>query len=204
MNKVLFFVLIAFKINAQDTIVFPKIDLYKRNIVEVSYGIPLGSLADKYQSSINTAYYMRTKIGKHQFIDFGAELSGIINGSAIEFEVNGERIMLDGSKSAFLLGLRYTRFLFRSKNEKFHVETNSGIGWKYLHYKKPDEEMYDELDLKPSLNTIAVTQGVKIMLHGFGLHCNYHYSPYGLFNSKAERNFGASSINIGFSGSWNF
>ena len=204
MNKVLFLVLIAFKMNAQDTIVFPKIDLYKRNIVEVSYGIPLGQLANKYQNSINTAYYMRTKIARHQFIDFGAELSGIMNGSPIEYEVNGERIMLDGSKSAFLLGLRYTRFLYRSKNEKFHIETNTGLGWKYLHYKKPEEEMYDEIDLKPSLNTIAVTQGLKIMFHGLGLHCNYQYAPYGLFNSKAERNFGGSSINVGVSGSWNF
>lgn len=204
MNKVLFFVLLAFQMKAQDTIVFPKIDLYKRNIVEVSYGIPLGQLADKYQSSINTAFYMRTKIAKNQFVDFGAELSGIINGRSIEYKVNGERILLDGSKSAFLLGLRYTRFLCRSKNQKFHIETNSGLGWKYLHYKKPEAEMYDEIDLKPSLNTIAVTQGVKIILHGFGLHCNYHYSPYDLFNTKVERNFGASSINFGLSGSWNF
>ena len=56
MNKMLFLVLIAFEMNAQDTIVFPKIDLYKRNIIEVSYGIPLGALADKYESSINTAF----------------------------------------------------------------------------------------------------------------------------------------------------
>jgi hypothetical protein len=38
MNKMLFLVLIAFQMSAQDTIVFPKVDLYKRNIVEVSYG----------------------------------------------------------------------------------------------------------------------------------------------------------------------
>ena len=190
--------------NAQDTIVFPKIDLFQRNIVEVSYGIPLGALADKYDCSINTGYYMRTKIAKNQFIDFGAELSGIINGNAVEYEVNGQRILLDGSKSAFLLGLRYTRFWYRSKNQKFHIETNSGLGWKYLHYKKPDDELYDDIDLKPTLNTIAATQGIKVMLHGFGLHCNYHYAPYGLFNSKTESNFGASSLNIGLSGSWNF
>lgn len=35
MNKIVFFVLIAFKMNAQDTIVFPKIDLFKRNIVKL-------------------------------------------------------------------------------------------------------------------------------------------------------------------------
>ena len=204
MNKFLLLVLIALKINAQDTVVFPKIDLYKRNIVEVSYGIPLGALANKYESSINTGYYMRTKIAKRQFIDFGAELSGIRKGRDVEYAINKEKIILQGSKSAFLLGLRYTRFLYQSVNENFQIESNSGIGWKYLHYTKPEDERYDNMDFKPSVNTIALSQGVKIMFYGFGVHCNYHYSPYGLFNSKAERNFGASSINFGLSGSWNF
>lgn len=204
MNKFYLIVLIAFKMNAQDTIVFPKIDLYKRNIIEVSYGIPLGQLSNKYKSSITTAFYMRTKIARRQFIDFGAELSGIKKGREVEYKFDDRKILLDGSKSAFLLGLRYTRFLYQSKSENFQIESNSGLGWKYIHYSKPENEAFAEIDLKPSLNTIAVTQGVKIMFHGFGLHCNYHYAPYGLFNSKSEDNFGASSINFGVSGSWNF
>jgi hypothetical protein len=204
MNKFCLLVLIVFKMNAQDTIFYPKIDLYKRNIIEISYGIPLGKLSDKYQSSINTAFYMRTKIAKRQFIDFGAELSGIIKGREVEYEFDDRKILLDGSKSTFLLGLRYTRFLYQSKGENFQIESNSGLGWKYLHYSKPEEEAFAEVDLKPSLNTIAFTQGIKVMVYGFGLHCNYHYSPYGLFNSKSEDNFGASSINFGVSGSWNF
>ncbi|RKS25807.1 hypothetical protein CLV94_0851 [Flavobacterium endophyticum] len=204
MNKMLFLVLIAFEMNAQDTIVFPKIDLYKRNIIEESYGIPLGALADKYESSINTAFYMRTKIAKRQFIDFGAELSGIVKGKSISYKVDNENILLEGSKSSFLLGLRYTRFLYQSPNENFHIESNSGIGWKYLHYSKPDGERFDKMDLKPTLHTIAFSQGIKIMFYGFGVHCNYHYSPYDLFNSRAGKNFGDSSINLGLSGSWNF
>lgn len=204
MNKAFLLVLIAFKMNAQDTIVFPKVDLYKRNILEVSYGIPLGALADKYESSINTAYYMRTKIATRQFIDFGAELSGIVKGKSVSYQLDNENIMLEGSKSSFFLGLRYTRFWYQSPNENFHIESNSGIGWKYLHYSKPKGERFEEIDIKPTLHTIAFSQGVKIMLYGFGVHCNYHYSPYGLFNSKVERNFGSSSINFGLSGSWNF
>ncbi len=203
MNKIVFFVLIALKMNAQDTIVFPKIDLYKRNIIELSYGIPLGQLSNKYESSINTAYYTRTKIAKRQFIDFGAELSGIIKGRSVEYELNGEKIVLNGSKTAFLLGFRYTRFLYQSKNEDFYIESNSGIGWKYLHYSKPEDEQFKEIDFKPTPNTIAVSQGIKIMFYGFGLHCNYQYSPYSLFNYKIERKFGSSSINFGLSGSWN-
>lgn len=204
MNRVLFLLLFVLKMNAQDTIVFPKIDVFKRNIIEVGYGIPLGNLADKYQNSINTACYFRTKIAKKQFVDFGFEINGIVKGKDINYKFNGEDIVLDGSKSAFLLGLRYTRFLYQSKNENFHVELNSGIGWKYLYYIKPDEDKYKEVDLEPALNTIAVTQGIKIMYHGFGVHCNYQYAPYDLFNSKIEENFGASSLNFGISGSWNF
>ena len=111
---------------------------------------------------------------------------------------------MEGSKSSFLLGLRYTRFLYQSPNENFHIESNSGIGWKYLHYSKPDGERFDKMDLKPTLHTIAFSQGIKIMFYGFGVHCNYHYSPYDLFNSRAGKDFGASSINLGLSGSWNF
>ena len=204
MNKLLFIVFVCGSVAAQDTIVIPKIDVFKRNIIELSYGIPLGELSDKYESSINTAFYVRTKIGKKQFIDFGAELSGIVKGKSIEYEVNADKITLKGSKSAFLLGFRYSRFLYRSKNENFHIESNTGLGWKYLHYSKPEDEIFDEMDLTPTLHTIAITQGLKILFYGFGLHCNYQYSPYALFNSNVENNFGGTSFNIGLSGSWNF
>jgi hypothetical protein len=208
MNKlysILFFCsFVCSTVVAQDTIVFPKIDTFKRNILELSYGIPLGNLSNKYEASINTGFYMRTKLAKKQFIDFGLELGGIIKGKDIRYKFNDDYISLDGSKTSFLLGLRYTRFLVQSRNENFHIESNSGLGWKYLHYSKPEEEAFNEIDLKPTLNTIAITQGLKVMFYGFGLHCNYQYSPYTLFNSKAEDNFGGSSINFGVSGSWNF
>ena len=72
MNRFLLLVLFAFQVNAQDTIFFPKIDLYKRNIVELSYGIPLGQLSNKYENSINTGVYFRTKIAKkHYWIIIG-------------------------------------------------------------------------------------------------------------------------------------
>lgn len=204
MNKVLILVLFAFKMNAQDTITFPKIDLYKRNIIEISYGKPLGQLSGKYESSINSAFYMRTKIARRQFIDFGVEIGAISKGNALDYRFENQKIILDGTKSSFLLGLRYTRFLYQSKNENLHVESNSGIGWKYLYYQKPQTEQYKDIDLKPSIHTIAVSQGIKIMYHGFGVHCNYQYAPYELFNSKIEKNFGGSSLNFGISGSWNF
>lgn len=204
MNKLLFIVFVCGSVAAQDTIVIPKIDVFKRNIIELSYGIPLGELSDKYESSINTAFYVRTKIGKKQFIDFGAELSGIVRGRAIEYEIEGAKQLIDGSKSAFLLGFRYSRFLYQSKNENFHIESNTGLGWKYLHYSLPEAEPFDAIDLKPTLHTIAVTQGIKVMFYGFGVHCNYQYSPYTLFNSRTENNFGGASFNFGLSGSWNF
>lgn len=204
MNKVFIFVLFALQLQAQDTIVFPKVDVFKRNILEVSYSQPLGALSDKYENSISTAFYMRTKIAKRQFIDFGVELSGIIKGKNVEYTVGDEVVLLDGSKSAFFLGFRYTRFLIVSKSENFHIESNTGIGWKYLHYSKPEGEIYEDLDTRPTLNTIGVSQGIKIMFYGFGLHCAYQYAPYDLFNSKVERNFGGSSLQYGISGSWNF
>ena len=86
MNKLLIFVLFAFQLQAQDTIVF-KSRCFKRNILEVSYGQPFGALSDKYENSITTAFYMRTKIAKRQFIDFGLELSGIIKGKNVEYTV---------------------------------------------------------------------------------------------------------------------
>ena len=204
MNKLLVLLFMCGSVWAQDTIIFPKIDVFKRNILEVSYGKPLGNLASKYESSITTAFYMRTKIAKLQFVDFGIELSGIVNGKSVDYKVGNENIQLDGSKSALFLGFRYTRFLVQSKNENFHIESNTGIGWKYLHYSKPEYEIYEDLDLKPTLNTIGFSQGIKLVFYGFGLHCNYQYAPYDLFNKKVEKNFGGSSINFGLSGSWNF
>lgn len=204
MNKLFLFVLFAFQLQAQDTIVFPKVDIFKRNILEVSYGKPMGNLADKYESSITSAFYMRTKIAKRQFIDFGLELSGIVKGKNVKYTVGDDVVQLDGSKSAFFLGFRYTRFLIQSKSENFHIESNTGIGWKYLHYSKPEDEIYQDLDIKPTLNTIGVSQGIKVVFYGFGLHCSYQYAPYDLFNTKVERNFGGLSFQYGVSGSWNF
>lgn len=204
MRIVLFLLFFSLNSKAQDTIVFPKIDTFKRNVVEVGYGIPLGDLDNKYESTINSAIYFRTKIAKKQFIDFGLEVSGVVQGNDINYNFNGENVILDGSKSAFLLGLRYTRFLYQSKSENFHIESNSGLGWKYLHYSKPEEEKYKEIDLTPSVNTIGITQGIKIMYYGFGVFCSYQYAPYNLFNSKIEDHFGAESINFGISGTWNF
>lgn len=204
MNKVILFVLLAFQVHAQDTIFVPKVDVFKRNIIEISFGKPLGELTDKYESSITTAYYMRTKIAKRQFIDFGIELGALKKGKEIEYNYSGNKISLDGSKATFLLGFRYTGFLYQSKNEEFQIESNTGLGWKYMHFTKPNDKSLEEVDLKPTLHTIAVSQGFKIMYYGFGIHCNYHYSPYSLFNKKAGENFGSSSINYGISGSWNF
>jgi len=204
MKKLLVLLFMCGSVCAQDTIVFPKIDVFKRNILEVSYSKPIGNLSDKYESSITTAFYMRTKIAKCQFIDFGIELSGIVKGEGVDYKVGNENIVLDGSKSALFLGFRYTRFLIQSKNENFHIESNTGIGWKYLHYSKPEDEIYEDLDLKPTLNTIGFSQGIKLVFYGFGLHCNYQYAPYDLFNKKVEKNFEGSSINFGLSGSWNF
>lgn len=204
MRSTFFLVLFFMKLQAQDTIVFPKIDLFQRNIVEVSYGLPLGDLANKYEASVNSAIYFRTKVGKKQFVDFGFELGGIVQGRNVNYKVHGQELILDGSKSAFLLGFRYTRFLYQSRNENFHIESNSGIGWKYLYYSKPEEDRYKDLDFSPALHTIALTQGLKIMYFGIGIHCNYQYAPYNLFTSNAENNFGSSSLNFGVSGSWNF
>ena len=127
-----------------------------------------------------------------------------MQGNDINYKFNGENVILDGSKSAFLLGLRYTRFLYQSKSENFHIESNSGLGWKYLHYSKPENEKYKEIDLSPSVNTIAITQGIKIMYYGFGVFCSYQYAPYNLFNSKIEDHFGAESINFFISENFNF
>ena len=90
MNKLLVLLFMCGSVWAQDTIIFPKIDVFKRNILEVSYGKPLGNLASKYESSITTAFYMRTKIAKRQFIDFGVELSGIVNGKSVDYKVENE------------------------------------------------------------------------------------------------------------------
>lgn len=200
----LFFILLVFKLQAQDTIVFPKVDVFKRNILEVSFGKPLGNLENKYESSITTAFFMRTKIAKRQFVDFGLELSAIAKGKDIPYDFENQKIELDGSKSALFLGFRYTRFLVQSRNENFHIESNTGLGWKYLHYSKPKDEIYSEIDLNPTLHTIGFSQGFKIVYHGFGILCSYQYAPYDLFTSKVEKNFGGSSIHYGVSGSWNF
>ncbi|MCU0351288.1 MAG: hypothetical protein MUF43_10750 [Flavobacterium sp.] len=156
MNKFLFLLLFVFQMNAQDTIVFPKVDAFKRNILEVSYGKPLGALSNKYDFAVTTSFFMRTKIANSQFVDFGLSLSGIVRGNSVNYQVGSESLVLDGSKTGLFLGFRYAAFLVQSKNENFHIESLTGLGWTYLHYSKPDDPIYEELDLKPTLHTIGI------------------------------------------------
>lgn len=204
MSKLVLMLFFIANVQAQDTIVFPKVDLFKRNIIEVSNGMPLGKLKDKYENSINSAVYFRTKVAKKQFIDFGLEIGALIKPRNVFYSNQGRFIPVESGKTTFLLGFRYTRFLYLSKREHFWIESNSGLGWKSIHYKKLNVEEYKELDFEPSLNTIVVSQGAKIMYHGLGIFVNYQYAPYDLFNINAESGFGGACVNFGLSGSWNF
>lgn len=204
MNKIFFLLCLCFKLQAQDTIVFPKIDLYKRNIIEISYEMPLGTLSNKYQNAIKSGVYFRTKLFAKQYLDVGIEIGVISKSQAINYEYNNEIVYVKGAKTSLLVGLRYTKFLYQTSNQNFHIESNSGLGWKTMLYYKPDDQKYESTNFNPQLHTIAFSQGFKIMYRGYGIHCNYQFAPYTMFEKSITRDFGHSSFSIGFFGSWRF
>ena len=202
MKKLALLLLLTFaKMQAQDTIYYPKVDDFKRMYLEVGIMKPQGDLADKFEKSTNIGVWFRNKIKRNQFIDLGIEVDLLVKPRMVKYNFNDSIVKLESSKSGLKIGFRYSRiFPLSKKNPNFNLETNTGIGWSALYYSLPDdypEHLVDKLDRKTNLHTIFLSQTLKFNIYDFGLFCTYSYTPHTLFTRHYEADFGSQSVAVG-------
>jgi hypothetical protein len=196
--KKLLLILFAFTCKAQDTLVFTKPDLFKRNYLEIGFGKPQNDLSNKYESSLNIGYWVRNKINRDQFIDLGLELNFLSKSRKINYLYQDENIEVLPNDIGLHLGARYSKIIyFSSNNHNFFAETNSGIGWSALFYKKSEEIKKKEYDFNSNINTIHLSQTIKLNYKSLGFYIQYKHTPYSLFNRNIENDFGNSTLNVG-------
>jgi hypothetical protein len=202
--KNLLLLLVVFNCKAQDTLVFIKPDLFKRNYIEIGYGKPQGELQNKYEGSFNVGYWVRNKVNRNQFIDIGLELDFLSNSRSIAYNYQNESLNLLPNKIGMQIGVRYSKIVYlNAHNHNFYAETNSGLGWGAIFYKKTEEIKNREIDFDSNINTIYLEQTIKFHYKSLGFYVQYKYIPYSLFNRKIENNFGNTSLNIGLTKGFN-
>lgn len=203
MKKIAIILVLVFsKMYSQDTIHFEKVDDFRRVYFELGIQNPQKELSNKFDKSYNVGIWLRNKIKKNQFLDIGLELNFLYKPRAIEYNDDNSIVKFESSKDGLKAGFRYSRIIpFSNKNSGFNFESNSGIGLAVLYYYVPEkysDEIKEKLNKKTNLNTIFLSQTVKVNVYDFGIFCSYYYSPYTMFKKNHESNFGSQSIAFGF------
>ena len=179
---------------------------YERVVVEFGQIIPLGNLKTKFDNSLYTAFWYRTRLSKAKFVDLGGCVYFPKNRNSINYEHNDSIYSLKLTKVSGQVSARYSRVYEFSKN--FNFEWNSTLGLAILGHESIDKEEYSKINQRniktkedgnyeQALLAIAVGQGFKLSRKDFGIICQYQYSPYSLFNKNIDADFGFSSLTIG-------
>ena len=202
MKKIALLLLLAFpKMQAQDTIYYPKVDDFRRMYFELGIVQPQGNLANKFDKATRLGVWFRNKIKRNQFIDIGLEVDLLVKPRQVGYNFHDSIIKLESAKSGLKIGLRYSRiFPLSKKDPNFNLETNTGLGWSSLYYSVPDhykQELIDRLDKKTNLHTVFLSQTLKFNLYDFGVFCTYSYTPHTLFTHHYEADFGSQSVAVG-------
>lgn len=196
MKKVLLFLLFSLVVNAQDN------GFYKPNTeivtAEASIIIPIGNLSNKFDYAQSYGFWF--KIGEDNGFAANIGFNALLlkNARPINYQFNDSVYTIDSNKFGFDVGIRATKVLPISKNQKSYLEAGLTFGIDYLDYDFPSEEKNDKKDDKhePFKNTtILIAPEIKYMYKNVGVKFQYRITPYNIdgFESK----FGTSSISFG-------
>jgi hypothetical protein len=202
MKKILLVVIFGFQLSqAQDTIFVKSPDTFRRNYVEIGFNYPQGNLSNKFVHGVEVGYWLRNRLAKNNYLDYGLELNFLEKPRAIAYRYADSLIQFESSRVGLKLGFRYSLVWCKDSNpDGFSLESNSGLGWAALYYKVssqyPDQFQHD-LDKKTDLHTLFVSQTVKFNWNRIGFYVTGSLQPYTLFYKKNEAHFGGTLISWG-------
>lgn len=186
---------------AQDTIYVAAPDSFRRNYIEIGNNQPQGNLKDKYSNGIEVGYWLRNRLAKNNYLDYGLELNFLEKPRAISYRYADSLIQFESSRVGLKLGFRFSTVWYRGSHpDGFSLESNSGLGWAVLYYKVSSQypnQFQHDLDKKTNLNTVFVSQTVKINWNCIGFYITGSLQPYTLFYKKNESHFGGAVISWG-------
>ncbi|MFM2230652.1 MAG: hypothetical protein RL607_1910 [Bacteroidota bacterium] len=202
MKKIVLLVIFGLQLcQAQDTIFVKSPDTFRRNYVEIGFNYPKGNLSNKFVHGVEVGYWLRNRLAKNQYLDYGLELNFLEKPRTISYQYADSLIQFESSRVGLKLGLRYSKVWYQGSNpDGFSLESNSGLGWAALYYKVssqyPDQFQHD-LDKKTDLHTLFASQTVKLNWNRFGFYLTGSFQPYILFYKKNESHFGGTLISWG-------
>jgi hypothetical protein len=181
---------------------------YERVYIEVGLVKSIEKLSNKFELSPSYGIWFRSKIKDDDYIDIGLNIMIPKHASKINLAYKDSLFSLDSNRFGGNLGFRFAKiFPFSRVSPRNNIEWNTGFGVAALFYdanhkryddiindkyKKNNDETYDFV-----LATIFVSQGIKLNLKNVGVHVNYQFTPYGLFENRISENFGSQSILFG-------
>jgi len=202
MKKIVLLVIFGLQlIQAQDTIFVKSPDTFRRNYVEIGFNYPQGNLSNKFVHGIEVGYWLRNRLAKNHYLDYGLELNFLEKPRTISYRYADSLIQFESARVGLKLGLRYSKVWYQGSNpDEFSLESNSGLGWAALYYRVasqyPDQFQHD-LDKKTNLHTLFFSQTVKLNWNRFGFYVTGSLQPYTLFYKKHEAHFGGTLISWG-------
>lgn len=179
-------------LNAQEN------EIYKPNSeivnAEASIMIPIGNLSNKFDFAHSYGFWF--KIGEQNGFAANVGFNALFlkNARPIDYKFKDSIYTINFNKFGFDLGIRASKTIPISKNQKNYLELGLTIGFDYLDYDFPSEEKNEEEPFKNL--TILLAPEIRYMFTNIGVKIQYRYTPYNIIENL-EPKFGSSSISFG-------
>jgi hypothetical protein len=198
MKKLILIVLLPIWINAQDNTIFkPNSEIVN---AEASIIIPLGNLSNKFDYAHSYGFWFKMGEDNGFAANVGFNALFLKNARPIAYKFNDSVYSIDSNKFGFDIGIRATKVIPISKNQKDYFELGFTFGIDYLSYDLPkDETKKEEESEQPDLfknPTILLSPEIRYIYKNVGLKLQYRYTPYDIVKDF-EHKFGSSSISFG-------
>lgn len=172
---------------------------YEKVYIEVGFAKPLGKMDDKFEASPSIGFWLRSKIIREDYVDFGFNFFIPNNARDIDFKYRDSIVSYKSNHFIISVGTRFSKgVLLSNQTKNFNSEWNSGIGFIFNFYEAPSELDFGESKSNHEiLCSLYLSQGIKLNYKNIGFQCHYNFSPYNIFNEYVNEKYGSQSLMFG-------
>lgn len=189
--------LLPIAMNAQNNAIYkPNSEIVN---AEASIIIPIGNLSNKFDYTHSYGFWFKMGEDNGFAANVGFNALFLKNARPIDYKFKDSIYTINSNKFGFDLGIRASKIIPISKNQKNYLELGLTLGFDYLDYDFPSEEKNEEEknEEEPFKNlTILLAPEIRYMFTNIGVKIQYRYTPYNIIENL-ESTFGSSSISFG-------
>jgi hypothetical protein len=164
---------------------------------------PLGALSTKFHPSPSIGFWVRTKVEERYSIDAGFSFYVPRRSSEFDYTIGHQIYKLDAKGFSGMVGTRFSRNFSLDKN--FDLVWDSSVGYAFFMYDDRYQRGIDKEDgtyngnsgYTKGFSTIHLGQGLKLNYKNVGLQVQYQFTPYSLFYSELDNDFGSQALTVG-------